>query len=63
MISAEDKSTKIEVVYQTLEGLHKACPNNGGDWSFSGNYPTAGGNRVVNNAFINFMEGKDKRSY
>ena len=63
MISPEDKSTKIEVVYQTLEGLHKACPNNGGDWYFSGNYPTAGGNRVVNNAFINFMEGKDKRSY
>ncbi len=63
MISPEDKSTKIEVVYQTLEGLHKACPNNKGDWYFSGNYPTAGGNRVVNNAFINFMEGKDKRSY
>ncbi len=53
----------VKIVFQDLEGLHKACPNNKGDWYFSGNYPTAGGNRVVNNAFINYIEGKDNRGY
>lgn len=63
MISPENSDVKIEVVYQNLEGLHKACPNNDGDWYFSGNYPTPGGNRVVNKAYINFIEGRDSRSY
>jgi amidophosphoribosyltransferase len=54
---------KVEVIYQTLEGLHHACPNNDGDWYFSGNYPTPGGNRVVNNSFIYYMEGKNVRAY
>ncbi len=54
---------KIKVIYQTIEGLHEACPNNNGDWYFSGNYPTPGGNRVVNRAFINFMEKNNKRAY
>ncbi|MCB9266558.1 MAG: amidophosphoribosyltransferase [Lewinellaceae bacterium] len=54
---------EIEVIYQTVEGLRKACCNNNGDWYFSGEYPTPGGNRVVNRAFINFMEGKDERAY
>ena len=54
---------KVEVIYQTIEGLHKACPNNNGDWYFSGNYPTPGGNRVINRAFMYFMEGKDVRAY
>jgi amidophosphoribosyltransferase len=54
---------KIEVIYQTIEGLHKACPNNNGDWYFSGAYPTPGGNRVINRAFMYFMEGKDVRAY
>lgn len=54
---------KIEVIYQTLEGLHKACPTHNGDWYFSGDYPTPGGNRVVNRAFINYMEGSDERAY
>lgn len=54
---------EVEVIYQTLEGLHIACPNHTGDWYFSGNYPTPGGNRVVNRAFINYMEGNNKRAY
>ena len=53
----------VSVIYQTLDGLHVACPNNKGDWYFSGNYPTPGGNRVVNRAFINFMENKNVRAY
>ncbi len=54
---------EIEVIYQTIEGLHQACPNHKGDWYFSGNYPTPGGTRVVNRAFINYMEKKDVRAY
>ncbi|MCB0707575.1 MAG: amidophosphoribosyltransferase [Saprospiraceae bacterium] len=54
---------KVEIIYQTLEGLHRACPESKGDWYFSGNYPTPGGNRVVNRAFINYMEGRDERAY
>jgi amidophosphoribosyltransferase len=48
----------VDVIYQTIESLHLACPNNLGDWYFTGNYPTPGGNRVVNKAFMNYMEGK-----
>ncbi len=54
---------EVEVIYQSIDGLQQACPNNNGDWYFSGNYPTPGGNRVVNRAFINYMEGKDVRAY
>jgi amidophosphoribosyltransferase len=54
---------EIKVIYQTVEGLRQACSNNDGDWYFSGEYPTPGGNRVVNRAFINFMEGSDERGY
>lgn len=54
---------EIEIIYQSLEGLNSACPDNKGDWYFSGNYPTPGGNRVVNKAFINYMEGKNVRAY
>ena len=54
---------KIKIIYQTIEGLQQACPNNNGDWYFSGNYPTPGGNRVVNRAFINYMEKLDVRAY
>src|SRR6476469_1155138 len=53
----------VDVIYQTIESLHEACPNNLGDWYFTGNYPTPGGNRVVNTAFINYMEGKNARGY
>lgn len=55
--------SEVEVIYQTLEGLHKSCPNHTGDWYFSGNFPTPGGNRVVNKAFINYMEGRNERAY
>ncbi|MBD1434808.1 class II glutamine amidotransferase [Sphingobacterium sp. DN00404] len=54
---------ELEVVYQTLDNLHKACPNHLGDWYFSGNYPTPGGNKVVNRAFMNWVEGKNVRAY
>lgn len=54
---------EVQVIYQTIEGLRNACPNNNGDWYFSGDYPTPGGNRVVNRAFMNYMEKKDVRAY
>jgi len=53
----------VEIIFQTIDGLHKACPENLGDWYFSGNYPTPGGNRVVNRAFMNYYEGKSVRAY
>ena len=63
IITPKEIQAKVEVVYQTLEGLHEACPNHLGDWYFSGNYPTPGGNKVVNRAFMNWMEGKNARAY
>ena len=54
---------EVQIIYQTIENLHKACPHNLGDWYFTGNYPTPGGTRVVNRAFINFFEGKNQRAY
>ncbi len=56
-------NAQVDVIYQSIESLHKACPNNLGDWYFTGNYPTPGGNRVVNKAFMNYMEGKNERGY
>ena len=53
----------VQVIFQTIESLHEACPTNTGDWYFTGNYPTPGGNRVVNKAFMNYMEGKNVRGY
>ncbi|MEI6312982.1 MAG: amidophosphoribosyltransferase [Bacteroidota bacterium] len=55
--------SEVEVIYQSIESLHEACKNNTGDWYFTGNYPTPGGNRVVNRSFMNYMEGKDERAY
>ncbi len=63
MLKTTDINAEIEVIYQTVANLHKACPDNLGDWYFTGDYPTPGGNRVVNQAFINFYEGNNKRSY
>jgi len=63
LITPAEVNMQVEVIYQTIEDLHDACPNNTGDWYFTGNYPTPGGNRVVNKAFINFMEGRDVRGY
>jgi len=62
-ITPEELNIPVEVIYQTIESLHSACPTNTGDWYFTGNYPTPGGNRVVNKAFMNYMEGKNIRSY
>jgi amidophosphoribosyltransferase len=63
LITPKEIKLPVEVIYQTIEDLHDACPGNLGDWYFTGNYPTPGGNRVVNKAFINYMEGKDVRGY
>ncbi len=63
IITPPETPIPIEVIYQDLHGLQQACPSNSGDWYFSGNYPTPGGNRVVNRAFINFMENRDVRAY
>ncbi|MDR0971660.1 MAG: class II glutamine amidotransferase [Bacteroidales bacterium] len=62
-LTPADCNAEVEIVYQSLEGLKMACPNNQGDWYFSGNYPTKGGNKVVNQAFINFYEGNNDRAY
>ena len=53
----------VKVIYQKLDNLHKEIPDHLGDWYFSGNYPTPGGNKVVNKAFMNWMEGKNQRAY
>jgi amidophosphoribosyltransferase len=63
LITPKEINIPVQVIFQTIESLHQACPTNTGDWYFTGNYPTPGGNRVVNKAFINFMEGKNVRGY
>jgi len=63
LLKSEDIKSDVRIVYQTVENLHKACPNHMGDWYFTGDYPTPGGNKVVNKAFINFMEGRNQRAY
>lgn len=63
ILTPPDLNIPVQIIYQTLEGLHKSCPEHSGDWYFSGNYPTPGGNRVANTAFINYMEKKDVRAY
>jgi amidophosphoribosyltransferase len=63
MLRNESISAEVRIVYQSIEGLHKACPGHSGDWYFTGNYPTPGGNRVANQSFINYFEGKNVRSY
>ena len=63
LITPPEISIPVDVIFQSIEDLHKACPNNLGDWYFTGNYPTPGGNKVVNKAFINYMEGKNVRGY
>jgi amidophosphoribosyltransferase len=63
IITPKEIKAEIKVIYQTLDNLHVACPDHKGDWYFSGNYPTPGGNKVVNKAFANWMEGKNQRGY
>lgn len=63
IITPEDTNAEVQIIYQTLDNLHVACPNHKGDWYFSGNYPTPGGNKVVNKAFVNWKEGNNRRAY
>lgn len=63
MLTPEDINAEVSIVYQSVENLHKACPDNLGDWYFTGDYPTPGGNKVVNKAFINWKEGINERAY
>lgn len=63
MLKTPEIKADLEIVFQSVEGLHKACPGHTGDWYFTGNYPTPGGNRVVNKAFVNFVEGRGGRAY
>ncbi len=63
LITPAEVSVPVQVIYQTIEDLHDSCPTNTGDWYFTGNYPTPGGNRVCNKAFLNYMEGRNVRGY
>lgn len=63
LLTPENTRAKVQIIYQSIEGLHASCPNHKGDWYFTGNYPTPGGNKVANRAFINYMEGKNVRAY
>ncbi len=63
LLTPTNIQAEVEIIFQTVDNLHKACPNNLGDWYFTGNYPTPGGNKVVNKAFVNWMENKNERAY
>jgi len=63
LLKSKEVNADVEIVFQTIENLHAACPNDTGDWYFTGKYPTPGGNKVVNKSFINFIEGKNQRAY
>lgn len=63
LLRPDNINAEVEIIYQSIEGLHNAIPNHKGDWYFTGNYPTPGGNKVVNKSFINYMEGKNVRAY
>ena len=63
ILTPKDISAEVEIIFQSIEGLHTACPHHKGDWYFTGNYPTCGGNRVANRAFINYMEMRNERAY
>jgi amidophosphoribosyltransferase len=63
MLTPEDVNAEVDIIYQSLDGLYDACPNNRGDWYFTGNYPTPGGNRVANRAFMNYVEQREGRGY
>jgi amidophosphoribosyltransferase len=63
LLTSEDINAEVEIVFQSIEGLHEACPGHTGDWYFTGNYPTPGGNKVANQSFINYVEGRNVRAY
>ena len=63
LLKTENINAEVKIIFQSIENLHKACPNDTGDWYFTGDFPTPGGMKVVNKAFINFYEGKKERAY
>jgi amidophosphoribosyltransferase len=63
MLKSEEIKAEVEIVFQSIEGLHQACPGHTGDWYFTGNYPTPGGNKVANQSYINYIEGRNTRAY
>ena len=63
LLTPPNLNAEVEIIYQTIEGLHNACPGHKGDWYFTGDYPTPGGNKVVNRSFMYYMEGKNVRAY
>jgi amidophosphoribosyltransferase len=63
MLRSDEIGSEVEILFQSIEGLHEACPGHSGDWYFTGNYPTPGGNKVVNQSFINYVEGRNVRAY
>jgi len=63
MLKSDEIKSEVRIVFQSIEGLHEACPGHLGDWYFTGNYPTPGGNKVVNQSFINYIEGRNIRAY
>ena len=62
-MTPKNTKAKIEIIYQSIEDLHESCPDHKGDWYFTGNYPTPGGIKVVNQAFVNYIEGSNTRAY
>ena len=63
LLTPDNINAKVNIIYQKISDLHASCPDHQGDWYFTGNYPTMGGNRVVNKSFINYIEGKNERAY
>ena len=63
LLSSHIENRDVKIIFQSIENLHEACPTSKGDWYFTGEYPSPGGNRVVNTAFVNFFEGNKKRAY
>ena len=63
LLTPNNINAKVNIIYQNISDLHASCPDHKGDWYFTGNYPTPGGNRVVNKSFINYIEGKNERAY
>ena len=63
LLTPQSIKAEVDIIFQSVENLHRACPNHLGDWYFTGNYPTPGGNKVVNKAFMNWKENKNERAY
>jgi amidophosphoribosyltransferase len=63
LLTPKGTKAEVEIIYQSISDLHESCPNHLGDWYFTGDYPTPGGNKVVNKSFINYMEGNNERAY